>query len=56
MKKLIPSEAQAEELGERLTSGARGREFEVFWYEHRPTRLTLFYVQVSKTKQTITTH
>lgn len=55
MRRLIPSEEQAEAVGQKLTAGTRGKHFEVFWYEHRPSKLTLFFVHLFATEQTITT-
>lgn len=43
---MIPSEQQAEKIGEARTGGKRGQAFEVFMYEHRPSRVTLFGVEL----------
>lgn len=43
---MIASEQQAEDIGTHLTNGRRDRDFKVYWYEHRHTRLTLFGVDL----------
>jgi hypothetical protein len=44
---IIPSEDQAERIGERLTGGKRDRDFIVFWYVQKWTNLTLFGVLIN---------
>ena len=49
MGNCIPSEAQAEQIGVRLTAGERDAHFTVFRYIDRRTRLTLFGVEIRQT-------
>lgn len=51
--KIIPSEDQAEAVGEKVTGGKRDRDFTVFQYELRPERITAFGVKL-KTGQLVT--
>lgn len=44
---MIPSEAQAERIGERETGGKRGEDFWVFSYIHRRSQLTAFAVRTA---------
>lgn len=50
---IIPSEQQAEELGEALTGGFRGTAFEVFYYVQKRSNLTLFMVHLRATNQIV---
>lgn len=50
---IIPSEAQAETIGEQRTGGKRGQDFTVFWYEQKWTRLTLFGIIINATGEYI---
>lgn len=53
MTSYIVSEEQAERVGERITGGSRGSHFDVYWYEHRQTRLTLFGTEIISTGRTV---
>jgi len=52
--KHIASEDQAERIGEDRTGGKRGKEFRVFRYEQKATRLTLFGIEIVASGETIT--
>lgn len=54
-RRVIPSEGQAEQIGMAATGGIRDRDFTVFQYDYKSAGLTLFGVEIAKTKQVITT-
>jgi hypothetical protein len=43
---MIASEQQAEDIGKAITGGTRPKDFTVYQYEHRPSRLTAFGVKL----------
>ena len=47
---MIASEARAEEIGRAETGGEPGQAFTVFQYEHKPSRLTLFGLEIIASK------
>lgn len=51
--KPIASEKQAEQIGMDRTGGAKDEAFTVFSYIHKPSKLTMFGVQICRTGETI---
>lgn len=49
---LIASETQAHRVGQRRTGSPKG--YRVFWYIHPQSCLTLFCVELKKTRELIT--
>lgn len=54
MTNTIASEDQAQSLGEQITNGKRGKDFTVFFYEDKRSRLTLFGIKIITTGKQIT--